>query len=53
MSRCPRCNSCEPLWNINPCEYCAYPNDDIRTPAQIEIDDAEIEKFYDTTEENI
>ena len=51
--RCPRCNSCESMWDTSPCKHCAYPGEDIRGRKIRAQDDIEKEEFYkDPMEEN-
>lgn len=34
MSRCPRCNACESMWNTGICKYCGFPGDGIKMLAK-------------------
>lgn len=46
MARCERCYGCRFMFDMNPCEYCNYPCEDIRSLEQKERDDAIIKKVY-------
>ena len=41
MARCSRCDSCECMWDMTPCNRCNFPHADTRTEEEIVIDDAD------------
>lgn len=45
MARCPRCNSCESMWDCSPCKHCAYPDDDTRTLEQVVQDNKDYDEW--------
>lgn len=45
MARCERCNACESMWDLSPCESCNFPKADTRTADQIKQDDLEYDEW--------
>lgn len=41
MTRCQRCDACESMWETKNCRWCNYPDNDKRTPEQVDIDNAD------------
>lgn len=38
MARCPRCNGCRSMWEIDNCFYCNFPGNDSRSEEEIKED---------------
>lgn len=38
MARCPRCNGCRSMWDVDNCPYCNYPFEDTRSDKEIAED---------------
>ena len=47
MSRCPRCDACQSMWDAPLCHWCNYPEADTRTQVQIAQDEAEYRNRID------